>query len=96
MIEIEPPPAQLACSTCNSVVGWLWSARHSVWLAVTNPDPTDRDLLRIHRCSIFGQPNTWKHLKTQPESVKRRGIRRARLVAEAAEQKLTEKGERRG
>ena len=91
MIEIEDPPSQLACSECNSVVGWLWSSRHRVWLAVTNPDPADRDLLRIHRCRIFGQPSSYKHLQPQPAEVKRRGIRRARLVAEAAKQKLIDK-----
>jgi hypothetical protein len=91
VIEIEDPPPQLACSECQSVVGWLWSARHKIWLAVTNPDPTDRDLLRIHRCEVFGQPSTWKHLKPQPVEVKRRGIRRARSVAAEAVKKLNEK-----
>ncbi|GAA0738586.1 hypothetical protein Drose_04390 [Dactylosporangium roseum] len=91
MTEIEDPPAQLACSTCNSVVGWLWSARHKVWLAVTNPDPADRDLLRIHRCELFGQPKTWKHLKPVPPEVKRRGVRRARAVLAAQATKRTEK-----
>lgn len=96
MIEIEEPPPQLTCSGCNSVVGWLWSSRHKVWLAVTNPDPTDRDLLRIHRCELFGQPSTWKHLKPQPAEVSRRGMRKARLAAAEALQKLNEKEVQRG
>lgn len=93
MIEIEEPPTITGCSECSSVIGWLYSAKKKVWISVVR---VDDETFRLHHCAVFGRPSSWKHVRRQPAEVTRRGIRRARLAAAAATQKLNEKEEHRG
>lgn len=93
MIEIEEPPNIAGCSECASPVGWLYSPKKKAWISVVR---IDDETFRLHHCAVFGQPRSWKHLQPQPADVKRRGLRRARLAAAAAAQKLNEKEERHG
>lgn len=77
MIEIEDPPAIAACSECSNPLGWMYSAKKSVWISVIR-DAVDPDVYRIHRCAVFGQPSSWRHIQKQAPETTRAGLRRAR------------------
>ena len=97
MITIDEAPATLACSTCMEPLDWVYRKRDGKWYAIVRVrDIDDPTVVKLHSCTLPGVERTWANLPYQPPEVRRRGIRRARLAAAAATQKLNEKEEHRG
>ena len=97
MIQIEEAPDVAACSTCMKPLDWVYRKRDGKWYAIVRIDGIDDPtVVKLHSCRLLGVPRTWANLPYQPPEVRQRGMHRARLVAEAATKKLSEKGARRG
>lgn len=77
MIQIEEPPDIAGCSECVSPLGWLWSAKKKIWISVVR---IDDETFRLHRCAVFGQARSWRHVQKVAPETTRRGIRRARMA----------------
>ncbi len=88
MIEIEdlPSPLPLACSTCMEPLTWVYVHHIRRNVAVVPLRGVDRFSFRIHVCDLK-PARDWRYVQKVSAETTRRGMRKARLVAAAAESK---------
>lgn len=88
MIEIEslPTPVPRACSTCNEPLTWVYVHHLARNIAVIPLRGVDRFSFRIHTCNL-SSARDWRYVQKVAPETTRRGMRRARMVAAAAEAK---------
>lgn len=88
MIEIEalPSPLPLACSTCCEPLTWIYVHHLARNIAVVPLRGVDRFSFRIHTCDLKPSRD-WRYVQKVAPETTRRGMRRARMVAAAAEAK---------
>jgi hypothetical protein len=84
VIQIDDPPTLRACISCMSPIAWRWNPTTGTWMAYAMV-PGDTELLRVHKCPIYGAPKSWRHVDRQPPEVLQRGLARVRAVLNQGE-----------